>query len=166
MSAEYFHVQLRQDVHVAIPVIAAVEVTEHSLESICPVPGVDPVLLGVVNWRGNLLWNVDLSDFLGVKADESELLSVSKRSSIVIADGRSQRRLCCWVNRLVGMMTLTEQQIKAVPKHFPASVIPYSAGWIKSDIPLLVLDPVAVLTSPRWHGEVELTDSPSSTLIH
>ncbi|MEB3212643.1 MAG: chemotaxis protein CheW [Leptolyngbyaceae bacterium] len=160
MSAEYFHVQLRQEVHVAIPVKSTVEVSGHSFEHICPVPGVDPVLLGVVNWRGHLLWNVDLSDFLGVKADIADSLPlVSTRASIVIADGRSHRRLCCWVNRLVGMMTLTEHQIKPVPKKFPASVIPYSAGWIKSEIPLLVLDPIAVLDSARWHGEIAFSQS-------
>lgn len=107
-----------------------------------------------------MLWNIDLSDFLGVKPDASDALqSASTRASIVIGDKRSQRRLCCWANRLVGIMTLTEQQIKSVPKQFPASVIPYSAGWISSEIPLLVLDPVAILDSPRWHGEVAFSQS-------
>ncbi|MEM7771166.1 MAG: chemotaxis protein CheW [Cyanobacteria bacterium P01_E01_bin.6] len=155
MSTEYFHIQLRQEVHVALPVSAAVEVAEHSFDQICPVPGVDPVLLGVVNWRGHLLWNIDLSDFLGVREEDSYSLHAEKtHSSIVIADRRSQRRLGCWVNRLLGIITLTDEQVKAVPERFPSSVIPYAAGWIDLESPLIVLDPEAVLESPRWHGEI------------
>jgi len=157
MSNEYFHVQLRQEVQVALPVSAAVEVMERSPEALCPIPGVDPVLLGVTNWRGSLLWNVDLSDFLGVKKDTVQSLQpLATRSVVVIGDGRSQRRLGCWVKRLLGIISLTEQQINPVPKQFPPSVIPYAAGWVKFELPLVVLDPFDILNASRWQEEISL----------
>ena len=157
MSTEYFHIQLRQDVHVALPVGAAVEVVEQSIDQVCPIPGVDPVLLGVANWRGYLLWNVDLSDFLGVREDSVYTLpSLTTRPVVVISDARSQQRLGCWAKQLLGIINLTEQQIRNIPKQFPASVIPYSTGWVNLQFPLLVLDPHAILNAPRWREDFSL----------
>lgn len=157
MSTEYFHIQLRQDVHVALPVGSAVEVVEQSIDQICPIPGVDPVLLGVANWRGYLLWNIDLSDFLGVREDAVYTLpSLTTRPVVVISDTRSQQRLGCWTKQLLGIINLTEQQIRAIPKQFPVSVIPYSAGWVNLEFPLLVLDPHSILNAPRWREDFSL----------
>jgi twitching motility protein PilI len=56
MLTDYFHVQLRQGMEVVLPLDSAVEVITLNQKEICPIPGVSPALLGVVNHRGKLLW--------------------------------------------------------------------------------------------------------------
>lgn len=66
MSTDYFYVQLRRSVRVAVPLAQTAEVAMLSQTQVCPIPGVASALLGVVSQRGKLLWVLELSDLLGL----------------------------------------------------------------------------------------------------
>lgn len=61
---EYFRVCLESELSILVPITYVVEVIASNRRDVCPIPGVVPALLGVINYRGQLLWILKLSDFL------------------------------------------------------------------------------------------------------
>ena len=120
MLTDYFHVQLRQGMEVVLPLDSAVEVITINQKEICPIPGVSPALLGVVNQRGKLLWVLQLSDFLGLAKSPKQrlqdnliLLVVTTELANSSAIGR-ECQLACVVSALKGIVTLNSIKIKPV----------------------------------------------------
>lgn len=120
MLTDYFHVQLRQAMEVVLPLNSAVEVITLNQKEICPIPGVSPALLGVVNQRGKLLWVLQLSDFLGlakspkqVQLQDNLTLLVVTTESANSAIGR-ECQLACVVSALKGIVTLNSIKFKPV----------------------------------------------------
>lgn len=66
------------------------EVLSLGSSQIAPIPDMHPSIMGVCNWRGQVLWLVDLAHILGFGALFSQGLSDAKHSIIVI---RSQGKL-------------------------------------------------------------------------
>ncbi|MCS7030245.1 MAG: chemotaxis protein CheW [Gloeomargarita sp. SKYG116] len=91
----------------ALPAMGVQEVAGISPDRISPVPNVPPVVLGVYNWRGQVIWVGDLSQFLGlspVNTNRPEL------SVIVVADGGVTCGLA--VERVIGAEFLDIQQLR------------------------------------------------------
>lgn len=150
MATEYFLTRLRQNFHVGLPVEASLEVLSLSPNQICFIPSVDPVLLGVVNWRRQLLWTLDLSDLARIRPEGERSLQASNLTTIVLQTQQSMQQIGCIVSELVGIVELSAEHTKPIPTKVPASVRPYFTGYVKKDVPILLLDPVAVLNSQRW----------------
>ena len=64
MVNEYFRVCLESELSILVPLNYVVEAIVSNYREICPIPGVVPALLGVINHRGQLIWVLKLSDFL------------------------------------------------------------------------------------------------------
>lgn len=134
MLNDYFFVQLRQSVKVALPLSITKEVISLTYGEICPVPGVSPNLLGVVNQRGKLLWVLDLGDLLKIPPlphtirpqDSLTLLVLSDRSNL---NGQtSDRQVGCVVSTLKGVVALDSAEFQlptniSTPLHFLSSAI-------------------------------------------
>jgi twitching motility protein PilI len=155
MVTEYFCLQLRQMLQVALPLHSTMEVLQLTPDQICGIPGVDPVLQGVLNWRGKLLWSVDLSNLLGVRAENkiAKTTVVSSLTAVVITQDSPTRQLACIVSALTGIQEILDQQIQPLPANLPATVYDYSNGVVQLEsrsLPLLLLNPSAILNSPRW----------------
>ncbi|HEY9625570.1 MAG TPA: chemotaxis protein CheW [Crinalium sp.] len=156
MITEYFCLQLRQALQVAVPVSSTLEVLTLMPNQICAIPGVDPVLQGVVNWRGKLLWSLDLSDFLGLRIESADAKQAiaSTLTAIVIAQDNPTRQLACIVSSLRGVQEILDSQVQPIATHLPSVVHQYSNGIVSLDSPLLLLNPSAILNSPRWQYSV------------
>jgi chemotaxis signal transduction protein len=155
MITEYFCLQLRQMLHAALPLHSMIEVLDLPLDRICVIPNVDPVLLGVLNWRGKLLWSVDLSNLLEVRAEETSAQKAltSNLTAVVIAQDNPNRQLACIVSSLKGVQEISGQQIRSLPANLPTAVHQYANGVVQLQLPplpMLLLDPAAILNSPRW----------------
>lgn len=48
-----------------VPLEQITEMLKVEIAAILPVPGTSPWVLGVCNWRGEMLWLIDLCDFVG-----------------------------------------------------------------------------------------------------
>lgn len=64
MERDYFKIRVSSTVRVALPLSQIEAALQIDRQLVCPVPGVAPALLGVVNRRGTLTWVLDLSHFL------------------------------------------------------------------------------------------------------
>ena len=135
MLTDYFHVQLRQGMEVVLPLDSAVEVITLNQKEICPIPGVSPALLGVVNQRGKLLWVLQLSDFLGLANSPNQvrlqdnliLLVVTTELANSSAIGR-ECQLACVVSALKGIVTLNSIKIKPVSARLAPNLGSFLSG--------------------------------------
>ncbi|MDC0835473.1 hypothetical protein AY599_01450 [Leptolyngbya valderiana BDU 20041] len=64
MERDYFKIRVSSTVRVALPLSQIEAALQIDRRLVCPVPGVAPALLGVINRRGTLTWVLDLSHFL------------------------------------------------------------------------------------------------------
>jgi len=65
---EYFKIRVSGGVRVALPLAYLETAIGLEPQSICPIPGVAPGLLGVIDRRGILTWVLDLGHFLELGA--------------------------------------------------------------------------------------------------
>jgi chemotaxis signal transduction protein len=149
-SQEYFKVRVSGQIQVALPLTHVETVLQLDQQSICPIPGVSPALLGVVNRRGNLTWVVDLSQVLEL---EPLALEPGKNlTAIVITRSRfeptvaaeSQRSVACTIEALDGVFTA--RKVKPMRKPLKSrlrSLLLQVAYQEKSGI--AILDPTALL---------------------
>ncbi len=64
MERDYFKIRVSGQVRVALPLAAIEAALQIDRQLICPIPGVMPSLLGVINRQGVLTWVLDTSQFL------------------------------------------------------------------------------------------------------
>lgn len=161
MVKDYFRIQLRQSVHLALPLESVAEVMTLAVSEICPVPGVTSALLGVVNQRGQLLWVLELadllSDLLGLapspvqyrRRDRLTLLVIHPKSAgETIA--HAAPRLACVVSALKGIVSLNPEKFNPIPATFSPAFSAFLAGLIETeDLPVAVLNVSAIFAALR-----------------
>ncbi|WP_159789255.1 chemotaxis protein CheW [Sodalinema gerasimenkoae] len=64
MERDYFKIRVSGEVRVALPLDSIDAALQIDRQLICPIPGVIPSLLGVINRQGILTWVLDTSQFL------------------------------------------------------------------------------------------------------
>lgn len=155
MSSEYFHVHLRQSVSIVIPLKITLEVITLARKEICPIPGVPPALLGVVNQRGRLLWVLELSDLLGLDPHKRKLQPQDDLTLCVLTAPQTRMPLSlqdasvgCVVSELKGIVSLTREQFKPVPEEFPPTIRSFISGVAEiEELSVALLNVNAVFTA-------------------
>ncbi len=142
----------------AIPVNYIAEVFQISLVAILPVPEVPVSVLGLYNWRGEMLWWVDLEHLVGLEPITQERDSGNIHMAIVIQ--AREKSLGLLVRELVDIEWLFLREMKSSATGlFPGELYSFLEGYfIKDDQKtILSLDPVAILESTAW-GDRALID--------
>ncbi|MBD1832869.1 chemotaxis protein CheW [Trichocoleus sp. FACHB-90] len=125
------------------------EVISSSPDRITPIPNASPLLLGTLNWRGQVIWVADLGQFLG----DSQPLNTDKPEIPVIAVEDQDTMLGLAVDRIVGMDWLDIDQVQMLT-NVPDSMAPFLRGeWLLDEASnqfLRLLDQVAIVRSARW----------------
>lgn len=125
------------------------EVISPSPDRITPIPNASPLLLGTLNWRGQVIWVADLGQFLG----DSQPLNTDKPEIPVIAVEDQDTMLGLAVDRIVGMDWLDIDQVQMLT-NVPDSMAPFLRGeWLLDEASnqfLRLLDQVAIVRSARW----------------
>jgi len=124
------------------------EVIRLNIEEILPVPEVSDCVLGITNWRGEMLWLVDLGQLAGdpplfARVQGNKLLPVI----VVQAKGQSLG----FAVLSIGDIELKEPtQIQPIaPGLFPPKLLPLLSGYLPSRGGA-VLDAVAIMQLPLW----------------
>lgn len=164
MLTDHFYLQLRQSVRVVIPLERTTEVISLTRAEVCPIPGVSPALLGVVNQRGKLLWVLDLSDLLGLPPAATALRSQDKLTLVVLnnsATGQVEHQIGCVVSALKGVTQLDPTEFKSAPAKL--------AAGLKSFIPEMTIiehSPVAVLNVDAVLAAIQTSVNLNSLASH
>lgn len=65
-SLQYLKFQLYPDTKAMLPIAQITEVLKIQLRQIMPIPQMPTWVMGVYNWRGDILWMIDLGQLLGL----------------------------------------------------------------------------------------------------
>lgn len=166
---EYFKIRVSGGVRVALPLAHLEMAIGIDPQSICPIPGVAPGLLGVVDRRGILTWVLDLGHFL--ELGTIPLKPGKKLNAIVVtpsphpSDGdppgeslrnrQPKRAVACIVEELEGVFA--PPKIKPIRKRLKSRLRPIFrqvAYYEQSGI--AILDPIALLQT--LHTEAIVTE--------
>ena len=121
MLSEYFHIQLQPNTELLIPLEHTGGAISLPAEQICPIPGIPPAVLGVVNQRGKLLWVIQLSSLLGLGQSDTSLRAQYNLTLLVLSatsrtTGEQESRMVgCVVSTLKEIIFLDSKQFKPVP---------------------------------------------------
>lgn len=154
MLNDYFFVQLSQSVKVVLPLDSTQEVISLACGEVCPIPGVSPALLGVVNQRGKLLWVLDLADLLKVPSSQKTIRPQDNLTLLVLnppskLNARSQeRQVGCVVSALKGVIALDSVDFQPLTKQIFSTLKPFSSAIaLVEEKPVAVVDVKAILNN-------------------
>ncbi|MFM2379600.1 MAG: hypothetical protein RLZZ143_2179 [Cyanobacteriota bacterium] len=133
----------------ALSAVGIREVMQQRIDRITPIPNASPLLLGVINLRGQVIWVADLGQFLG----DNHPLNTDRDEITVIAIEEQETILGLAVERLGDMEWLDLNKLGSAAS-LPDQIAPYVQGeWIlgeESKKTLRLLDHEALLRSARW----------------
>ncbi|MBD2521347.1 chemotaxis protein CheW [Nostoc sp. FACHB-133] len=127
------------------------EVLQVSLPEICGVPQMSSSILGIYNWRGEMLWLVDLEAMLGYPPISQGANLISIMMAIVLEN--NGKYLGLLVKQLIDIEWLDIQQMKPQsPELFYPRISPFLQGYFINDSEDIIfnLDAIALIQSPIW----------------
>jgi positive phototaxis protein PixI len=81
---QFLHFSLEPHTQAMLPIAQLSEVLNVPLGQIVPIPHLPPWVLGVYNWRGEILWMVDLGQLLGLTPWHRQSVTRSSYAVIVL----------------------------------------------------------------------------------
>jgi purine-binding chemotaxis protein CheW len=132
----------------ALPAMGIREVLSLTPNQITPVPNVSPLLMGVLNFRGQVIWVSDVGQFLG----GTRLLNPERTEISIIVIESQELMVGLAVDQVKGMEWLSLDTLVAPSSSTIDSVSPFLKGeWLGiSEQPLRLLEPLSILRSARW----------------
>lgn len=131
-----------------LPLDQITEILRLSVADIVPVPKMPECILGICNWRGEMLWLVDLNQLVGRPPVSWQGLGGS--SPIAIAVQVNHRSLGLVVQQFHEIELHELEQLQpATPGLFPPSLLPFVLGYLPGNNGT-VLDVKAIAQCPLW----------------
>ncbi|MCW5313253.1 chemotaxis protein CheW [Nostoc sp. KVJ3] len=127
------------------------EVLQVSLPEICSVPQMPSSVLGIYNWRGEMLWLVDLEAMLGYSPISQGANLISKMMAIVLEN--KGKYLGLLVRQLIDIEWLDTQQMKPpTAELFYPKISPFLEGYFinESEEMMFNLDAITIIQAQIW----------------
>lgn len=109
--------QLYPDTSVMLPIEQITEVLKFQLVQIMPIPQMPSWVMGVYNWRGDILWMIDLGRLIGLDSWYQYQHDRASSTAIVLTPNRQARQpkihLGLVVARVDDLENLKPQEIQA-----------------------------------------------------
>jgi purine-binding chemotaxis protein CheW len=125
------------------------EVISASCERITCIPNTSPLLLGTLNWRGQVIWVADLGEFLG----ETAPFNTNRPEIPIVVVEDQDTTIGLAVDRIVGMDWLSPELARPA-QNVSDSMAPLLRGeWVMDERKshyLRLLDQLAIIRSARW----------------
>jgi positive phototaxis protein PixI len=110
---QYLRFQLANGVQGMLPTHQLTEISSLTLGQVVPIPDISPAVMGVCNWRGEVLWLLDLGCWLGFEPLHAESFEKG-RLNIMIVHHQGQT-LGLGVKSVDQMIGCNTQQILPAP---------------------------------------------------
>ena len=126
------------------------EVLQVSLAEICGVPQMPSCVLGIYNWRGEMLWLVDLQDMLGYAPLSQGVNLLSKMMAVVL---ENEGKYLGILVRLMDIEWLDTNQIKLPNSELFSREMPdLLQGYFINDSEemIIAVDAAAIVQAPIW----------------
>ena len=85
-----FH--LEPETKTMLPILDVTEVLKIPLGKIVPIPQMPPWVMGVYNWRGEILWTIDLGHLIGLYTWHQQQKNTTNYSVVVISSERKNQK--------------------------------------------------------------------------
>ncbi|OAB54885.1 hypothetical protein AY600_02190 [Phormidium willei BDU 130791] len=128
-----------------IPVETVAEIATVRLAEVLPVPEMRSCILGVYNWRGEMLWVVDFGELLGYPPLYGLRSSSSRSGSDILTSGAIAQTVAIvveWNEQVIGFMVPQVLDLAhynlghlqgADAQLFPPAIVPYLQGYFIDD---------------------------------
>ena len=150
IGPRFLRLQLCPEKTALLPVDEIVAIATATITDILPVPHMPSCVLGLYNWRGEMLWLVDLGQQVGFSGI---LTSGSSTFMAVIAEVNNQTLGLC-VSQVHDIESYDSQLIHAASlEMFSAQFLPFVKGYLTGDrtivlnLPALLQDPALNINS-------------------
>lgn len=145
---QFLRFQLPGHTQAMLPTQHLTEILNLTLSQIIPIPDVNPAMMGVCNWRGEVLWLLDLGAWLGLEPLYQQNLRQAKLSVILIS--HQGQTLGLGVDQVAQMLWCDEGQIQPLtnPKATPELTHCLQGYWsVLGEDPVLVLNGESILNA-------------------
>jgi positive phototaxis protein PixI len=152
-SQKFLRFCLGKQDNTLLAVLPIVEITPLRVQEILPVPQMPSYILGIHNWRGAMLWLVDLGHLVGLSPLFEDRSRTDLAMAIVVQE--DDRMLGLVVDRVAEIEQYHPSQIQPPDAQlFPANLLPYLQGFFIQDQQdvLTVLDVSAIFQVPQWRS--------------
>ncbi|NJR75372.1 MAG: chemotaxis protein CheW [Scytonema sp. CRU_2_7] len=99
---QFLRFQLVPDTTVLLPISHLVEVLTIAVDQLTPIPQLPAWVMGAYNWRGEVLWMVDLAHLIGLTPWHQQ--GISATYSIIVLRVRSMSTLTNAENQMIGLV--------------------------------------------------------------
>ncbi len=86
---QFLRFYLEPKTRLMLPIEQITEVLKIGVGQIVPIPQMPSWVMGVYNWRGNILWMVDLGDLIGLNSWYQQGVNTSNYTAIVISPDKA-----------------------------------------------------------------------------
>ncbi len=136
-----------------IPLDSVTELFQISLTDILPVPGVPNCVLGIYNWREEMLWMIDLNALTGLSSilQSPKQLFNQTMTMVMQVEGQFMGLI---VEQVRDIETLDIKQLKTPSSGlFSSELLPFVQGYfIENDNEIKTLiNPNAIINHSLWH---------------
>jgi positive phototaxis protein PixI len=150
-AQQFLRFDVVPDTTALLPVHQIMEVLTMAISEIVPIPHMPAWVMGVYNWRGEILWMVDLGHLVGLTPLYQQATSCSTYTAIVIHGGQQMQRagsqMTCTkllglvVNRVEDMEWCDPDLIQLPPQSaVNPELVPFLHGqWLKTNGEILVV---------------------------
>ncbi|MBW4467884.1 MAG: chemotaxis protein CheW [Pegethrix bostrychoides GSE-TBD4-15B] len=157
-SEQFLRCHLAPDALVMLPVSQLTEVLKIPVGQITPIPHLPAWVMGVYNWRGEILWMVDLGHLLGMSPWHQQTVSTSSYTAAILSATDSSAGSAGGERRTLGLVVTQVQDIELCdpgqiqsppPSAITPELAPFLQGyWLKADGEMLAcLNGTAILAA-------------------
>jgi chemotaxis signal transduction protein len=140
---KYLNFQLGIENPALLPVESIQEVLYLAIAHVLPVPDMPDCVLGIYNWRGEMLWILDLNHLLGLGGLDLEALS-----TVTVIILKSSTHLLGVMVQTIDEITPYDPTLLQPPDGlFPPELEPYITGYLR-ETSSIVLDSEAIFHAP------------------
>lgn len=138
-----------------IAVEPIVEIIPLKIREILPVPQMPSYVLGIYNWRGDMLWLTDLGHLVGFPPLFQSRSSASRAMAIVV--GFEEKSMGLVVSEVTDIEAYSRSQMRpSDPQLFSEQLLPFLQGYFITDSNdiLVALEVRSLFQVPKWQSLV------------
>ena len=137
---QFLRFHLEPETNIMLPIEQVTEVLKISLTNIVPIPQMSTSIMGVYNWRGEILWTVDLGHLVGLNAWQEQRINPVNATVIILSypngsktKGIHKKNLGLIINSVEDIEWCALDSIQSPPNKAIANTLaPFVTGyWLK-----------------------------------
>ncbi|ELS01049.1 chemotaxis signal transduction protein [Xenococcus sp. PCC 7305] len=154
---QFLRFHLEPETKIMLPIEQVTEVLKIGVGKIVPIPQMPTWVMGVYNWRGEILWIVDLGHLIGLSPWDQQEMKTTAHTAVVLSYSgqsdkgkKSQTSLGLIMTRVEDIELCNSNLIQSPPASaITSDLAPFLRGyWAKPDGQIiLVLDGDAIVAA-------------------